>query len=222
MARVGVAARQRPSLRAKALEWLARREYSRHELGRRLARWLDAERARETAGETATEAEIEPLLDELQVAGYLSDERFTESRIHARQARFGNRRIVQELREHGLSVQPEQQQALDDTELQRARAALQGRFAGVQRARGMAHRPTGVVTPETQPAEYVVQDAFDNEDLGEADPRAASEAQRQAEWKARARMQRFLLARGFTPETIRATLRGMTGDSADDADDAGD
>ena len=75
------------------------------------------------------EARVEALLDELDAARYLSEERFIESRIHARQARFGNRRIEQELREHGLKPAAEDMALLRQSERARARQVLQQRFA---------------------------------------------------------------------------------------------
>ena len=63
--------------------------------------------------------QADALLDWLSERAYLSDERFVESRVRARQARFGNRRIRQELQQHGL--------ALDDTTLRELTASEQGR-----------------------------------------------------------------------------------------------
>jgi regulatory protein len=66
-------------------------------------------------------AQVEALLDWLQAERYLSEERFVESRIHVRAARYGNRRIQQELAQHGVSLPAESAQALKDSELERAR-----------------------------------------------------------------------------------------------------
>ena len=85
------------SLKARALRFLAAREHSRLELARKLARH---------AGE---DDNIERLLDELEAAKFLSAERFSESLVHRRAARFGNQRILAELQSHGL-----QGQALED------------------------------------------------------------------------------------------------------------
>jgi regulatory protein len=74
-------------------------------------------------------ARVDALLDELEAARYLSDTRFIESRIHARQARFGNRRIEQELREHGLQAAAHDKALLRETETARARQVLRQRFA---------------------------------------------------------------------------------------------
>src|SRR5258706_13262537 len=82
------------SLKARALQWLANREHSRHELRRKLLRIAEGD-------EVA--AAVDALLDQLSAQGHLSDSRFVESRLHARSARFGNHRIVLELRQHGLT-----------------------------------------------------------------------------------------------------------------------
>jgi regulatory protein len=75
-----------------ALKLLGRREHSREELLRKLA-------ARDFAA-----ADIVTLLDKLEAERWLSDARFTESYIHARQARgFGPVRIRMELRERGVA-----------------------------------------------------------------------------------------------------------------------
>ena len=49
--------------------------------------------------------------------------------MHARSARFGNLRIRQELKQHQVTLSAEAVQALKDSELQRARAVLERRFA---------------------------------------------------------------------------------------------
>lgn len=46
---------------------------------------------------------METLLDELVEQGFLSDERFVESRINARIGQHGSRRIARELLEKGIS-----------------------------------------------------------------------------------------------------------------------
>ena len=82
--------RSEPSLRARALRLLARREHSREELKRKL-------------GAHAGEGEdIEALLDELVKRGWLSDARFAEQSIRARARRFGPLKLAQQLRAKGL------------------------------------------------------------------------------------------------------------------------
>ena len=78
------------SLKARALRYLSAREHSRLELGRKLARYAQE-------GD-----DIEALLDTLQAAKYLSEERFSESLINRRAGRFGNSRILSELKSHGI------------------------------------------------------------------------------------------------------------------------
>jgi regulatory protein len=85
------------------------------------------------------EAQVDTLLDWLQVHGYLSDARFVESRLHARAARQGSARIRQELARHGLALAPEQAAALRETEFARAQAIWQRKFGAVAAdARGRA------------------------------------------------------------------------------------
>ena len=83
------------SLRQRALDYLARREYSVVELGKKLqsvARQyeLDAD-------------EIPEILADFQKRNWVSDSRFTEQILHARKAKFGSARIAHELREKGIS-----------------------------------------------------------------------------------------------------------------------
>ncbi len=78
------------SPKALAVRWLARREMSRGELAQRLRR-------RGVASE-----DIERVLDELAVAGYLSDARVAEAIVAQRAGRFGRRAIAYTLREKGI------------------------------------------------------------------------------------------------------------------------
>ena len=79
--------------------------------------------------ETTAAQRVEDLLDWLEANRYLSPERFIESRVHARASRFGNLRIRQELKEHGLTMLPEAAEALKASELERARAVCVRKFA---------------------------------------------------------------------------------------------
>lgn len=108
----------KPSLKARALRYLAAREHSRLELGRKLARY---------AGE---DDDIEALLDWLEAQKFLSESRFAESLVHRRAARFGNARILSELQSHGLddtTVSSLRTSLLDDEE-DRAWQAWQKKF----------------------------------------------------------------------------------------------
>jgi regulatory protein len=124
-------ARQALSLKARAIGLLAQREHSRAELRRKLLR---IERARVQPGEHPDdeppdfEAAVEALLDSLAADGYLSEARFVESRLNLRASRFGAQRIQQELAQHGLRLDAEQQAALRASELVRAREVRARRF----------------------------------------------------------------------------------------------
>ena len=127
------------SLKARALQWLAQREQSRSELQRKLLPHALAEaeakalaEAEAEAGAPATEASpaarVEALLDWLEAHQYLSHERFAESRVNARAARYGNLRIRQELKQHQVELSTEALQVLKDSELARACAVLERKF----------------------------------------------------------------------------------------------
>lgn len=132
------------SLKVRALQWLAQREHSRNELRDKLLRLLQGSARRDVAmafaevdvedqaagpsiaaaghptGRADAANEVETLLQWLEAHGYLSQARFVESRVHARQSRYGNLRIRQELQQHGVILDAEAQQALKQTEFHRA------------------------------------------------------------------------------------------------------
>jgi regulatory protein len=122
------------SLKARALQWLAQREHSRSELRRKLLRQPRKAAADGGAREAVDEgariapAEVDALLDWLEAHRYLSQERFAESRVHARSARYGNLRIRQELALHQVALSPTAEQELKDSELARARGVWARRF----------------------------------------------------------------------------------------------
>ena len=131
-----------PSLRARALTWLAQREQSRSELRRKLmrvARQPLASACASPADEAAIQPpdavaaadEVERVLDWLETQGLLSEARFVESRVRARAARLGTRRIEIELAQHGLKLGAQPLQQLRDSELQRARQLWRRRFGVV-------------------------------------------------------------------------------------------
>ncbi|MGS0741136.1 recombination regulator RecX [Glaciimonas sp. GG7] len=78
------------SLKGRALRYLSMREHSRIELRRKLSRYAQE-------GD-----DIETVLDWLEASTFLSQERFSESLIHRRASRFGNSRILMELKSHGI------------------------------------------------------------------------------------------------------------------------
>jgi regulatory protein len=79
------------SLRQQALSALARREYSRVELEKKLSRKAD------------DPAELKTLLDEFEANGWLSDERFASSGARHKQGRFSQRYIVEDLKQKGVA-----------------------------------------------------------------------------------------------------------------------
>ena len=150
-------ARAHLSLKARAIGLLAQREQSRAELRRKLLRIEQQQRSRLAAqsggdaaageaGERAGEDDpdsgasaVDALLDALAADGYLDETRFVESRLHLRASRFGAQRIQQELAQHGLKLDTEQQAALRATELERARDVWLKRF-GPEPARESAEQ----------------------------------------------------------------------------------
>ena len=128
-----MAARPPLSLKARALQWLAQREHSRVELRRKLMR---AARQRDAEQPEAADpdAEVDALLDWLVAERHLSEARFVESRLHARSARFGTRRIAQELAQHGLAIEPDAAQRLRASEFERARAVWLRKYGAVPAA----------------------------------------------------------------------------------------
>jgi regulatory protein len=85
-------AKPQMSLKARALRYLSAREHSRQELARKLSRYAQE-------GD-----DIDALLDTLEAAKFLSEARFSESLVNRRSARFGNSRILQELKSHGIAA----------------------------------------------------------------------------------------------------------------------
>ena len=85
-----VTAKTEPSLEARAMRLLARREHSRLELARKLSR---------IAGEGE---DIDGVLDKLASKGWLSDARFAEHSVRARARRFGPLKVAHELRCKGI------------------------------------------------------------------------------------------------------------------------
>jgi regulatory protein len=79
-----------PSLGARALRLLARREHSRQELEQKLAAYTDDIGA------------IQSLLDDFTSRGWLCDARVAEQLVRAKKRRFGPARIRQTLRQKGV------------------------------------------------------------------------------------------------------------------------
>ena len=109
-----------PTLRERALQFLARREHARAELARKLAAYAESAE------------EIDAVLDDLVARRLLSNARYAEMRMHARGARFGNARLVQELRAAGVGDElVDSVLAEAEDELTRAREVWQRKYGNV-------------------------------------------------------------------------------------------
>jgi regulatory protein len=75
-------------------------------------------------------AQVESVLDELEQRGLLSDSRAADALVHAKAARFGNRRLRQAMQARALppEVIDAALQGTSDTELTRAMEVWQRRF----------------------------------------------------------------------------------------------
>lgn len=108
------------SLRGRALRLLASREHSRLELKRKLASHAESSEA------------LEALLDELEKARLLANDRYAEQRVTVRGGRYGNARLAGELRSQGVddaTIANALAQAGDETE--RALAVWRKKFGSL-------------------------------------------------------------------------------------------
>lgn len=107
-----------PSLRSKALQYLARRDYARAELRQKLL--LISEDA----------DEVDALLEDFSARGWLSDVRFAEQWTHQRGSRYGAQRLKQELRMKGVADETiaSALEEISGGEEARARAIWQRKF----------------------------------------------------------------------------------------------
>jgi len=90
MAWAFMATKPEPSLKSRAMRFLARREHTREELRRKLA-------ARAQEGE-----DVDGLLDDLTQRGWLSDARFAEQAARAKARRFGPIKLAHYLKSRGV------------------------------------------------------------------------------------------------------------------------
>ena len=110
-----------PSLKIRALDYLARREHSRLELEKKLTPYAP------------TLEELSFVLDSLEQCGLLSAGRIVEQVVHVRRSKFGSRRIVHELQQKGIdedliaAALPH----LKETELETARTVWRKKFGAM-------------------------------------------------------------------------------------------
>jgi regulatory protein len=118
--------RERPqlSLKGRALRYLSQREHSRTELARKLAKYAQ------------DPTEVELVLDDLEVRGFIDHRRVADSVVHRSAAKFGALRIKQELQDKGISREliTRALQQLHDTEITRAQAIWQRKFGSRPRS----------------------------------------------------------------------------------------
>ena len=114
------------SLRSRALQYLARREYSRAELAAKLQPYAQLE----DDFEQLQPIDLDELLGDLAARGWLSDARAATQLLHAKRPRFGTQRITHELRQKGIGEELIAQvlPALKETELETARDVWQRKF----------------------------------------------------------------------------------------------
>jgi regulatory protein len=110
--------KQDRTLKQRAVAYLARREHSRAELAKKLSAY-------------GTQEEIDSVLNSLQDAKLLSDQRFAAAFVRSRAERFGAGRLRQELRQRGVEDElVEQELKVDDlpSEIERARSVWKKKF----------------------------------------------------------------------------------------------
>ncbi|HEX5338206.1 MAG TPA: recombination regulator RecX [Gallionella sp.] len=114
------------SLRTRALQYLARREYSRAELHAKLLPHVRGE----DEFEQLQPENLDALLDDLTARGWLSDARAATQLLHAKRSRYGTQRIAHELRQRGIGEDliSAALPALKDSELETAREVWQKKF----------------------------------------------------------------------------------------------
>ncbi len=107
-----------PSLKGRALRYLAAREHSRVELERKLS------------SHESEPGELARVLDDLAAKGFINEARVVESVLHRRAGRLGNGRVLQELRQKGISTEAlaEAEENLRATEFERAGEVWRRKF----------------------------------------------------------------------------------------------
>ena len=157
-----------PSLKGKALQWLAQREHSRAELQAKLLR--HAAKAHSKAAQTTApaapdlapendgpgeQADITRVLDELAAAGLQSDSRAAASLARTKCSRYGVHRLKQQLKAKGLDAELVAQTVgiARETELERAREIWRRRYG--EPAQDLAQRARQV--------RFLISRGFDSE-----------------------------------------------------------
>jgi len=105
-------------LKARAVRWLAMREYTRTELAHKLKSYTDIPE------------DIETALDDLEREGWQSDARFAQSFQRVKATKQGSALIAQGLRQKGIAPEliTETLEQLKSTELERAKSVWDKKF----------------------------------------------------------------------------------------------
>lgn len=108
------------TLKARALRYLSIREYSPKELAKKLVPYVEE-------GD-----DLLALMQWLGAHGFLSEERFAESFVRRRSARYGSARVLRELEMHDVDEKTleEAKSVLSETEFERALHVWQKKFDG--------------------------------------------------------------------------------------------
>ncbi len=122
--------KQSPSLKARALRLLSRREYSRKELASKL---LQLVRRDEEELAVDIEEQIEAVLNDFEARAWLSDERFAQALVRRRSERYGVRRVADELERAGIKTGLISQLTgeLKESEYDRAKALWTRKFGQI-------------------------------------------------------------------------------------------
>jgi len=122
--------KQSPSLKARALRLLSRREYSRHELAQKLLR---LQGQTDDIPPADLEEQITQVLNDFEAQGWLSDERYAEALVRRRSQRYGLRRVTDELRRAGIdpSTISSLSHELSSSEFDRAQALWVRKFGEI-------------------------------------------------------------------------------------------
>ena len=117
-------------MRARALQYLARREYSRAELRGKLLPHVQTGEDFGQSFDSSGPVDLDALLDDLTTRGWLSDARAATQLLHAKRRRFGTQRIMHELRQKGIAEELIEAAlpALKKSELEAARDVWQRKF----------------------------------------------------------------------------------------------
>ncbi len=124
------ASKQSPSLKARALRLLSRREYSRHELAQKLLRLYGQADDNPPAD---LEEQITQVLNDFEARGWLSDERYAQALVRRRSQRYGLRRVADELQRAGIEpgMIAELSNELSSSEFERAQALWARKFSEI-------------------------------------------------------------------------------------------